>query len=108
MQPVRIVGPLPVPVSIIGGAGGAGGARGGKGGGGPVIIPGGGIGPDPKDAGKSRGKFAAFLATVIGGLKKIPGAAKLGGAIMAGITFGRGAASGVASKLKGVLGGAQR
>lgn len=106
IQSVRIVGPLPVPVTVVGGAGGAGGRGGGKGPGGPVIIPGGGIGPDPKDAPKARGKFRTFLAAVMAGIRKIPGASKLGALLGGAFTAGRGAVSGIASKIKGALGAA--
>lgn len=102
VQSVRIVGPLPIPVEVVGGIGAGGrggGAKGGKGGGGgPLILPGGG--PDPKDVPKTRGRFAKFFEKVFGGIKKIPGMGKVLSALTAGFSLGRGFGSKLLGPLK--------
>lgn len=106
VQSVRIVGPLPVPVEIVGGVGGVGGGKGGGkggGGGGPLILPGGG--PDPKDVPKTRGRFAKFFEKVFGGIKKIPGMGKVLGALTAGLSIGKGFGSKLLSPFTKVFGG---
>lgn len=98
---VVVIGNTPLPVKIVGSMGRQGG-RGGS----TTIIPGGAPGPNPRDAGKSAGKFRQFFGRVMERIRSIPGVGRVAALIVAGVTFGGGLISRLGGKIRGALGNA--